>query len=73
MEAELQDQLDRTEAADVEALQELLDHWLTRLHSSHFLVLLVKRKLLAALKLITTPERETLTREQILSDSDQNN
>ena len=73
MEAELQAQLDLTESADVEALQQLLDCWLSRLSSSHFLVLLIKRKLLAALKLIATPERETLTREQILSDLDQNN
>ena len=73
MEAELQAELDQTEPADVGALQGVLSSWQTKLASSHFLVLLIKRKLLAALKLITTPERETLTREQILSDLDQNN
>ena len=73
MEAELQAELDQTEPADVGALQKVLSSWQTKLASSHFLVLLIKRKLLAALKLITTPERETLTREQILSDLDQNN
>ena len=64
MEADLQAQLDHTEGADVEALQQLLDSWLTKLHPSHFLILLIKRKLLAALKLITRPERETLTRNK---------
>ena len=73
METNLQAQLDQIEGEDVEGLQQLLDDWLSKLHTSHFLILLVKRKLLAALKLITTPERETLTREQILSDLDQNN
>ena len=73
MEAELQAELDQTEPADVGALQRVLSSWQTKLASSHFLVLLIKRKLLAALKLITTPEREILTREQILSDLDQNN
>ena len=63
MEADLQAQLDHTEGAEVEALQQVLDCWLTQLHPSHFLILLVKRKLLAALKL----------REQFLSDLEKNN
>ena len=68
MEASLEVELEQCDSKDVEALQRLLEKWLRKFHPQHFLILLLKRKLLAALKLITSTERETLTRETIPYD-----
>ena len=52
MEAELES-IDDTNA---EVLQSLVKNWLQALHPQHYLILLLKRKLLAALKLATTSD-----------------
>ena len=64
MESRLEDEMDQCDGKDAQALQQMIDKWLEKFHPQHFLILLLKRKLLAALKLITSTERETLTREK---------
>ena len=64
MEQLLETEIEEVDGKDVEALQRMIDKWQEKLHPQHFLILLLKRKLLAALKLITASERETLTREK---------
>jgi hypothetical protein len=59
----LEAELEGIDEANVEVLQILILNWLQVLHPQHYLVLLLKRKLLAALKLMTTsnPPRALLT------------
>eukprot|EP00092_Neocalanus_flemingeri_P053598 GFUD01063027.1.p1 GENE.GFUD01063027.1~~GFUD01063027.1.p1 ORF type:complete len:151 (-),score=33.79 GFUD01063027.1:29-442(-) len=59
MEAELEG----IDNSSVEILQDLILNWLQVLHPQHYLILLLKRKLLASLKLVTSsnPPRALLT------------
>ena len=50
METELEEEMEASDCSDLGVIQGLVNKWTRRLHSQHFLVLLLKRKLLAALK-----------------------
>ena len=56
-------ELEGIDDSNIEVLQSLVLNWLQVLHPQHYLILLLKRKLLAALKLVTTskPTRALLT------------
>ena len=59
----LEAELAGIDESNVEVLQDLVLKWLGVLHPQHYLLLLLKRKLLAALKLISSsnPPRGLLT------------
>ena len=59
----LEAELAGIDESNVEVLQDLVLKWLGVLHPQHYLLLLLKRKLLAALKLISSsnPPRDLLT------------
>merc|ERR1712110_403597 len=46
----LEEEMEASDCSDLGVIQGLVNKWTRRLHSQHFLVLLLKRKLLAALK-----------------------
>ena len=59
----LEAELEGINESNVEVLQDLVLKWLGVLHPQHYLLLLLKRKLLAALKLVSSsnPPRGLLT------------
>ena len=72
METELEMMIEICDGSDEDMVQSLLDTWSTKFHPNHYLILLLKRKLLSVLKLkITTePDRDLLTRLNIKLISD---
>ena len=50
METDLETEMEASDCSDLRVIQDLVSKWSQRLHGQHFLVLLLKRKLLAALK-----------------------
>ena len=64
METELEMMIEICDGADEDMVQSLLDTWSSKFHSNHYLILLLKRKLLSVLKLkmTTEPDRDLLTR-----------
>ena len=51
LETELEKLMDEVDSTNVAAIEKLVCDWSKKLHPQHFLVLLLKRKLVAALKL----------------------
>ena len=50
METKLEEEMEASDCSDLQVIQGLVNRWSKHLHSQHFLMLLLKRKLLAALK-----------------------
>ena len=66
----LEAELEGIDESNIEVLQDLLLNWLQVLHPQHYLQLLLKRKLLAALKRMTSsdPPRALLTQTIALAE-----
>ena len=64
METELEMMIEMCDGSDMDMVQSLLDTWSAKFHPNHYLILLLKRKLLSVLKLkmTTEPDRDILTR-----------